>query len=50
MHLAHDPGTPAAPTIDFNQFLAVDIRVGTILAAEPFPQPTGVSWIKESVK
>ena len=24
--------------IDFDQFLAVDIRVGTILSAEPFPQ------------
>jgi tRNA-binding protein len=38
MHLAHDPSAPAAPTIDFNQFLAVDIRIGTILGAEPFPQ------------
>jgi tRNA-binding protein len=38
MHLAHDPAAPAASPIDFNQFLAVDIRAGTIVAAEPFPE------------
>ena len=38
MHMSHDPASPAAPPISFDQFLAVDIRVGTILAAEPFPQ------------
>ncbi|MFV0622401.1 tRNA-binding protein [Sphingomonas sp. ac-8] len=38
MHLSHDPASPAAATIDFDAFLAVDIRVGTIVAAEPFPQ------------
>ncbi len=25
-------------TVSFDQFLAIDIRVGTILAAEPFPE------------
>lgn len=38
MHLSHDPTAPAADAIDFNQFLAVDIRIGTIVAAEPFPE------------
>lgn len=38
MHLNHPADTPAAPTIAFDQFLAVDIRVGTIIEALPFPE------------
>ena len=38
MHMSHDPAAPAAPEIAFDQFLAVDVRVGTIVAAEPFPE------------
>ena len=38
MHLTHDPAAPPAPQINFDQFLAVDIRVGTILAVDPFPE------------
>jgi tRNA-binding protein len=38
MHLIHDPSAPPAAAIDFNQFLAVDVRVGTIVAAEVFPE------------
>lgn len=29
---------PIASTIDFDQFLAIDIRVGRIVSAEPFPE------------
>ncbi len=35
MHIQHGPDNGAAPLIDFSQFLAVDIRVGQVLAAEP---------------
>lgn len=38
MHLAHAPDAPAGEAIGFDQFLAVDIRVGTVLSAEPFPE------------
>jgi len=38
MHKVHESDAPAAPQISFDQFLAVDIRVGTIVAAEPYPE------------
>jgi tRNA-binding protein len=38
MHISHDPLAPAAEVIPFDAFLAVDIRIGTIMAAETFPE------------
>lgn len=38
MHMTHDTSAPPEPEIAFDQFLAIDIRVGTIVAAHPFPE------------
>ena len=38
MHLNHDTNAPAADPITFDDFLKVDIRIGTIVDVEPFPE------------
>ncbi len=38
MHLNHETDAPAADPITFDDFLRVDIRIGTIVEADPFPE------------
>ena len=38
MHLVHDSSAPPAPQISFDDFLKVDIRIGTVVAAAPYPE------------
>ena len=38
MHLVPDPAAEIADTITFDDFLKVDVRVGTIVAVDPFPE------------
>ena len=38
MHLDHDPAAPPCEPIAFDDFLNVDIRIGTIVAAEPYSE------------
>lgn len=38
MHSLHDPLASASETIDFAQFLTVDVRVGKVISAEPIAE------------
>jgi tRNA-binding protein len=43
-HKLSDPDAPPAEQIDFDQFLTVDIRAGTIVGVDPFPEARKPSW------
>ncbi|MGN3975449.1 tRNA-binding protein [Tsuneonella sp. SYSU-LHT278] len=45
MHLFHDASAPPADEIGFDDFLRVDIRVGRIVSADPFPQARKPAYI-----
>jgi tRNA-binding protein len=38
MHVSNDPAAPAADPISFDDWMRVDVRVGTIVAVDPFPE------------
>ena len=44
MHLHHSPDAPAADEISFETFLQADIRIGTVIAAEEFPEARKPSY------
>ena len=37
-HIQHDLAAAPSPTIDFDAFLNVDIRIGTVVQVEQFPE------------
>jgi tRNA-binding protein len=45
MHINHAAEAPPAPTIAFDDFRKVDIRVGTVVEAQPFPKARKPAYI-----
>jgi tRNA-binding protein len=45
MHVELGPDSPPAERVDFDAFLAVDIRVGTVLEARPSPEARKPAYV-----
>jgi len=43
-HALPDADAPAGAAISFDEFLKVDIRVGTVVAVVPFPEARKPAW------
>ena len=43
-HKLSDPTAPPAEQIVFDAFIAVDVRVGTVISVDPFPEARKPSW------
>jgi tRNA-binding protein len=44
MHRLPEPAAPAAEPISFDAFLKVDIRAGTVVDVQPFPEARKPAW------
>ncbi len=44
MHLSFDPDQPIGELVNFDQFLAVDMRIGEIVEVEDFPEARNPSY------
>jgi tRNA-binding protein len=44
MHLVKDPTSPKLPEITFADFMKVDMRIGTVIEVEDFPEARNPSY------
>ena len=44
MHNVFDPESEPADIIPFDHFVGVDVRIGTVVGVEPFPEARKPAW------